>query len=113
MRPKKKKALLNIKEPGLSGFNIWIPFTASPPVQLLHDTKKTEMASWLRSNLVCYQGKHGLNIKPVGCKTLHSVQLSSDAQSCPTLCDPMNRSMPGLTVHHELLESTQTCPSSL
>ena len=31
-----------------------------------------------------------------------SVQFSSVAQSCPTLCDPMNRSMPGLPVHHQL-----------
>ena len=30
----------------------------------------------------------------------HSVQFSSVAQLCPTLCDPMNRSMPGLPVHH-------------
>ena len=37
-----------------------------------------------------------------------SVQFSSVAQSCPTLCDPMNRSMPGLPVHHYLLEFTQT-----
>ena len=37
-----------------------------------------------------------------------SVQLSSVAQSCPTLCDPMNGSTPGLPVHHKLLESTQT-----
>ena len=37
-----------------------------------------------------------------------SVQLSSVAQLCPTLCDPMNRSMPGLPVHHQLPESTQT-----
>ena len=37
-----------------------------------------------------------------------SVQFSSVAQSCPTLCDPMNRSTPGLPVHHELLEFTQT-----
>ena len=29
-------------------------------------------------------------------------------QSCPTLCDPMNRSMPGLPVHHHLPEFTQT-----
>ena len=36
------------------------------------------------------------------------VQFSSVAQSCPTLCDPMNCSMPGLPVHHQLLESTQT-----
>ena len=38
----------------------------------------------------------------------HSVQFSSFAQSCPTLCDPMNRSMPGLPVHHQLPEFTQT-----
>ena len=37
-----------------------------------------------------------------------SVQFSSVAQSCPTLCDPMNHSMPGLPVHHQLAESTQT-----
>ena len=37
-----------------------------------------------------------------------SVQFSSDAQSCPTLCDPMKSSMPGLPVHHQLLEFTQT-----
>ena len=39
---------------------------------------------------------------------LSSVQFSSVDQSCPTLCDPMNRSMPGLSVHHHLLEFTQT-----
>ena len=38
----------------------------------------------------------------------YSVQFSSVAQSCPTLCDPMNRSMPGLHVHHQLPEFTQT-----
>ena len=37
-----------------------------------------------------------------------SVQFSSVAQSCPTLCEPMNRSMPSLPVHHQLPESTQT-----
>ena len=37
-----------------------------------------------------------------------SVQFSSVAQSCPTLSDPMNRSTPGLPVHHQLLEFTQT-----
>ena len=37
-----------------------------------------------------------------------SVQVSSVAQSCPTLCDPMNRSAPGLLVHHQLPEFTQT-----
>ena len=36
-----------------------------------------------------------------------SVQFSSVAQSCLTLCDPMNRSTPGLPVHHQQLEFTQ------
>ena len=36
------------------------------------------------------------------------LQFSSVAQSCPTLCDPMNRSMQGLPVHHQLPEFTQT-----
>ena len=38
----------------------------------------------------------------------NSVQFSSVAHSCLTLCDPMNRSMPGLPVHHQLPEFTQT-----
>ena len=39
--------------------------------------------------------------------------ISSVAQSSPTLCDPMNCSTPGLPVHHQLPESTQTpCPLS-
>ena len=37
-----------------------------------------------------------------------SVQFSSVSQSCLTLCDPMNRSTPGLPVHHQLPELTQT-----
>ena len=36
------------------------------------------------------------------------VQFSSVTQLCPTLCDPMNCSMPGLPVHHQLPEFTQT-----
>ena len=35
-------------------------------------------------------------------------QFSSVAQSCLTLCDPMNHSTPGLLIHHQLLEFTQT-----
>ena len=41
-------------------------------------------------------------------KYVPSVQFSSVAQSCPTLCNPMNRSMPGLPVQHQLPEFTQT-----
>ena len=37
-----------------------------------------------------------------------SVQISSVTQSCPTLCNPMNHNMPGLPLHHQLPEFTQT-----
>ena len=45
---------------------------------------------------------HNLHFSSAG------VQFSSVAQSCPTLCEPMNRSTPGLPVHHHLPEFTQT-----
>ena len=40
--------------------------------------------------------------------TISSVQFISVAQSCPTLCNPLNHSTPGLLVRHQLLEFTQT-----
>ena len=46
--------------------------------------------------------------KPAYHTTVSSVQFSSVAQSCPNLCEPMNRSTPGLPVHHQLPEFTQT-----
>ena len=44
----------------------------------------------------------------MACGLISSVQFSSVAQSCPTLCDLMNRSTPALPVHHQLPEFTQT-----
>ena len=41
-------------------------------------------------------------------RCFRNLQFSSVAQSCLTLCDPMNYSMPGLPVHHQLPEFTQT-----
>jgi len=41
-------------------------------------------------------------------KPIRSDQIRSVTQSCLTLCDPMNRSTPGLPVHHQLPESTET-----
>ena len=49
-----------------------------------------------------YQLSHQGSLKCV------RVQFTSVAQSCPTLCDPMNCSTPGLPVHHQLPEFTQT-----
>ena len=47
-------------------------------------------------------------LKDDAVKMLHSDQIRSVTQSCPTLCDPMNCSTPGLPVHHQLLEFTET-----
>ena len=44
---------------------------------------------------------------PVQIKRCYEYQFSSVTQSCPTLCDPMNRSRSGLPVHHQLPEFTQ------
>ena len=52
--------------------------------------------------------EHSEQPSGLSCILNSSVQFSSVAQSCPTLCDPMNRSMPGLPVHHHLPEFTQT-----
>ena len=48
------------------------------------------------------------NNYPLITSSFHSDQIRSVAQSCPTLCDPMNHSTPGLPVHHQLPEFTQT-----
>ena len=42
------------------------------------------------------------------CSTSLIIQFSSVTQSCLTLCDPLNHSTPGLPVHHQILEFTQT-----
>ena len=57
------------------------------------------LAFWTPFRIVCLQIYETFYV---------SVQFSSVAQSCLTLCDPMNCSMPGLPVHHQLLEPTQT-----
>ena len=52
---------------------------------------------------------HGLQHARPTCPspTPRSDQIRSVAQSCPTLCNPMNRSTPGLSVHHRLPELTE------
>ena len=42
------------------------------------------------------------------CTDFNDYQFNSVTQSCPNLCDPMNRSTPGLPVHHQLPDFTQT-----
>ena len=49
-----------------------------------------------------------ISFLPRLCASRLNFQISSDTQSCPTLCDPMDCSTPGLPVHHQLPKSTQT-----
>ena len=66
-------------------------------------------------NYMCH-GNHFTiytNIKSLHCLSETNIYvvwecISSVAQSCPTLCDPMNHSTPGLPIHHQLPEFTQT-----
>ena len=69
------------------------------------NTFESVLMSWMKlepiiQSEVSQKEKHQYSIS--------SVQFSSVAQSCPTLCNPRNRSMPGLPVHHHLPEFTQT-----
>ena len=67
---------------------IWLPACLSSP-----------LSSFSHFTHSCLP--HQAQMKP-------AFQLSSVTQSCLTLCDPMNLSIPGLPVHHQLPESTQT-----
>ena len=60
----------------------------------------------MKSHFYCITEPRVLNLLYI--PLLKVVQFSSFAQSCPTLCDPMNHSTPGLPVHHHLPEFTQT-----
>ena len=62
----------------------------------------------LRENAFMMRLDIKLSPCPLSDSFVNSVQFSSVAQSCLTLCDPMNHSRPGLPVHHQLLEITQT-----
>ena len=77
-------------------------------------TSSLECLTSITSSLCCKQ-KQSLNLRPLSKTELPFQFLTfiNDggglvAELCPTLCDPMNRSMPGLPVHHHLLEFTQT-----
>ena len=64
---------------------------------------KQEVFCWHHQNTSLKQPICDLIFLFNWCLQFHSV-----AQQCATLCNPMNRSTPGLPVHHQLLESTQT-----
>ena len=71
---------------------------------------------WVKCRFLWSTQIFRIKISQTGFRNLHfnkhpcnfSVHFSSVAQSCPTLCNPMNRSTPGFPVHHQLPEFTQT-----
>ena len=66
--------------------------------------KESDMTEWLNwTELKCIW-----NFNKIDSSSVRALQFSSVTQSCPTLCNPMNCSMPGLPVHHQVPESTQT-----
>ena len=101
------------------------PMDCSPPGSTDHRIIQARILEWvamffsrgfswprdqtLVSCVSCIAGGFFTN-EPPGKPTnqIRSDQIRSVAQSCPTLCDPMNRSTPGLPVHHQLPEFTQT-----
>ena len=79
----------------------------SPPV-FKSEVLKILLGALSRHVELIFQGLYS-KVFFLGCFVLsYSVQFSSVTQSCPTIWDPMNCSMPGLPIHHQLPESTQT-----
>ena len=67
---------------------------------------ESELQKWLVREYLQGVAK-GLSVEE-GLVGFISIQFSSVAQSCPTLCDPMDCSTPGFPVHHQLSELPQT-----
>ena len=89
----------------------------SPPGSSVHGIFQARILEWVAISFSrgFSWARHRTPVSCIGRQILYteppgkcSVQFSSVAQSCPTLGNPMNRSTPGLPVHHHLPEFTQT-----
>ena len=79
-----------------------ISWLQSPSAVILEPKKIKSVSVSIVSPSICHE------VMEPDAMTFSSAQFSSVTQSCLTLCDPMNCSMPGLPVHHQLPEFTQT-----
>ena len=98
--------------------NCYVCVDCSLPGSSVHGILQARILQWVAISF--FKGSSltkGLMTKLLHCRQLlyhqethwfSSVQFSSVAQSYPTLWDPMNRSTPGLPVHHQIPEFTQT-----
>ena len=84
-----------------------IIFFAAKDGKALYSQQKQDLKLTVAQIISSLLKNSGLTGRKYGKPLDYSVQFSSVAQSCPTLCDPMNRSMPGLPVQHQLPEFTQ------
>ena len=83
-----------------------IIFFAAKDGEALYSQQKQDQELTVAHELLI--AKFRLKLKEVGKTTRPFRYQFSSAQSCLTLCDPMDCSMPALPVHHQLLEITQT-----
>ena len=85
------------------------PMDRSLPSSSVHGIFQARVLEWgvplLSLTIYHILLKNSITVRIIN---IYAVQFSSIAQLCPTLCDPMNNSMPGLPVHHQLSESPQT-----
>ena len=84
---------------------LWYIYTMEYYSAIKNNTFKSVLMRWMKlepiiQSEVSQKEKHQYSIS--------SIQFSSVTQLCPTLCNPMNSSTPGLPVHHQLPEFTQT-----
>ena len=78
------------------------PVDCSPPGSSVHGILQARILEWVA---ISFEPRSPILQADA---LTSSVQFSSVTQLCPTLCNPMNRSTPGLPVHHQLPEFTQT-----
>ena len=96
--------IMDAESLGRNGLLAFLPNSkGKPPTgHVLHAFQRAEHTS----RGVSYADKPELRL--LDPHDMCSVQSSSVAQSCPTLCDPMDCSTPGLPIHHQLPEFIQT-----
>ena len=102
---------------------LWDPMNCTLPGSSVHGISQARTLEWVAISYSreSFWLRDGTHVSCVSCiagwyftaepsrePTGGSDQIRSVTQSCPTLCNPMNCSTPGLPVHHQLLEFTQT-----
>ena len=96
------RAFLVAQWPTDAGDKMWVQSHQEDPLE-----KEMAVYSSILAWEILWTEEPG-GMQSMGSQRVGHVQFSSVAQSCPTLCNPMNHSMAGLPVHHQLPESTQT-----